>query len=174
MKANLSNEAFFLDLIVDCQLYVTKSGKAYNLNTGKEIATTSKKGYRKISWQDPTTKKIRQIQLHRLVWCAFKGIPPNAELEVNHKDGNKQRCCLSNLELVRPRKNLKHARRLGLLVDPKGERKPNALFKDKDVIRYRKLYALGKITASDVVKEVGCSMPTASWMLSGRTWKHLN
>jgi len=37
-KPNLKNEKFFLRLIKDGKLKITKSGRAFNLVTGKELA----------------------------------------------------------------------------------------------------------------------------------------
>lgn len=172
MKANLKNEKFFLALIKKGLLRVTKNGRAFNVSSGKEVAT-NKVGYRKISWLNKITGKIVQVQLHRLVWANFKGLIPDPELEINHKDGDKGNCALRNLEVTTSRGNIAHARANKLLVDPKGEKRPNAIFKDAQVVRLRQLYDKGRITATQVKHKFGCSMSVACSMLKGGTYKHL-
>lgn len=55
--------------------------------------------------------KPRTFLLHRLVLQSFKG--ENAR-PVNHKNGIKDDCRLSNLEFVTPRENTEHAIKTGL------------------------------------------------------------
>lgn len=172
MRANLKNEKFFLALIQNGLLKVTKGGRAFNLSSGKEVAT-NKSGYRKISWLNKSTGKIVQVQLHRLIWASFKGPITDPELEINHKDGVKSNCALRNLEVVTSRGNTAHARANKLLIDPKGELRPNAIFRDFQVVKLRRLYDKGQITATQVRHKFGCSMPVACAMLKGTTYKHL-
>lgn len=174
MSANLRNERFFLRLISAGKLKVTKSGKAFNLVSGKEIAkTSSSKGYRKLSWQDPKTKKIRQIQLHRLVWAFFKGIPEDQELQLNHKDGIKPNCRLSNLELTNNSGNAKHAVDTGLRVDPRGELRPNSKFLDSEVKRLRKYFSQYDLSHHDMAEDLSVHPLTLFSMLRGDTYDHV-
>jgi HNH endonuclease len=171
--ANLENERFFLRLIRQGKLEVTRSGRAFNLLTKREIGCTQRDNvYRKLSWADKDGKII-QVQLHRLVWAVFKGLPKDPELRINHIDGIKSNCRLSNLELTDDSGNNKHALRLGLSVPLLGEAKPNACFLDKEVIRFRKLYAAHKITVAQVANVKGIHKVTAHMMLMGKTYKHL-
>jgi len=68
-----------------------------------------------------------------LVWAVFKGIQTDPDLVVNHLDGNKQNCALSNLELTTYTVNNNHAVRSGLIFVALGEDKPNAVFSDAEV-----------------------------------------
>lgn len=171
-KPNLKNEKFFLNLIRKGSLKVTKQGRAFNLLTGKELSQErdAPRVYRKLSWQDPRTKKIVQVQLHRIVWAAFRGFPRGV---LNHKDGNKQNCSLGNLEDVTVTENNRHARRIGLVKDPRGEERSNASFTDKQVIRFRALYSAGRITVRQVSVVANCHFFTAYGMLTGKTYSHL-
>jgi hypothetical protein len=174
MAANLRNERFFLSLINSGKLKVTKSGKAFNLISGKEVAKTpSSKGYRKLSWQDPNSKKIRQIQLHRLVWAHFKGIPEDSELQLNHRDGIKANCRLTNLELTTNSGNVKHALATGLRVDPRGELRPNSKFLDSEVKRLRKYFSEYELSHHELAEELDVHPLTLFSMLRGDTYSHV-
>lgn len=172
--ANINNEKFFLRLIHQGKLKVTKDGRAYNLVTGRELSKARQCcGYRKLSWQHPRTKKIIQIQLHRIVWAYFNGIPDD-NLVLNHIDGNKQNCALSNLELVSVKENNRHAQRAGLVYIPKGEEKPNAIFSDADVRKLRKLFATDRsITCKQIALQYNCHVCSVSSMLKGQWYKHI-
>lgn len=171
MKANLANDKFYLRLIAFGYLKVTSDGRAFNLVSGKELAK-SKSGYRKISWQD-ASGKIIQIQLHRLVWIAFKGPFTDASVQVNHLDGVKTNCAPSNLEPTDNAGNVKHSYDNGLTYVNKGDDRPNAIWSDEEVERLRRKVRTGKLSIADTKRKYGCSMPTASQMIRGKTYKHL-
>ena len=65
--------------------------------------------------------KIFTSQVSRLVLTAFVGLPPAADSQANHKDGNKQNNHYSNLEWSSPLENTHHAIRTKL-VDGRKER----------------------------------------------------
>ena len=174
MQANLANEKFYLRLIRKGLLKVTKEGKAFNLRTGKEIGKSKGNGYRKLSWQHSKSKKTIQIQLHRLIWAYFKGVPKDPELEINHRDGNKQNCTLSNLELITSQSNTVHAILVLGRNEPKGKERPNAKFEDEDVRKCRKLFALGKVTRRQIKRRFGCSYSVVNTMLTGRFYSHVS
>lgn len=174
-KANLKNEEFFLRLTAKGKLKVTKSGRAYNLVTEKEIAKAKpgSTSYRKLSWLNKKTGKIVQVQLHRIVWAAFNGVPDDPDLEVNHKDACKQNCRLSNLELITGTANTEHARTLGLIPVPLGGARSNSVFSDKQVTRFRRKVKAGTLTAKDIAEKVGCNVVTVYYMLRGKTYSHI-
>lgn len=74
---------------------------------GIKKATRSKSGYYRISCYG------QSFLVHRVVWEAFNGDIPKG-LQINHIDGDKANNSLSNLELVTPAENMRHAVRLGL------------------------------------------------------------
>jgi hypothetical protein len=59
--------------------------------------------------------------LHRAVWFVAKGDIPSM-LEVNHKNGDKSRNGIDNLEVVTSVTNMEHARATGLIVPASGIR----------------------------------------------------
>lgn len=172
--ANLKNEKFFLSLIYKNKIKVTKSGRAFNLKTEKEIAVRRKENvYRKISWLDKQTGKIIQIQLHRLIWAFFKGVTQDASLVINHKDTNKANCSLSNLELDTFKHNNRHARTAGLIKDPRGEERQNAVFTDAQVIKLRKQVKIGRANARQIADNFSCDICTVQYMLKKKTYNHI-
>lgn len=72
----------------------------------------TKDGYKEVTLLKGS--KPKSIRAHRVVAFAFLGAPSSPDLEVNHKDGNKQNNCVSNLEWVTSSENQKHAYRMGL------------------------------------------------------------
>jgi len=172
--SNLNNDAFFLELVRVKLLRVTRNGRAFNLKTKREVAT-SKSGYRKISWQDPVSKKIVQIQLHRLIWNVFKGPILNANLVVNHKDGDKTNCHIKNLELTDDAGNCKHAYSLGLVYVPRGGNRSNACFTDRQAMKHRRAWALsGKSEAAYAKLNCGeAHWVTLYGILKNKTYTHI-
>jgi hypothetical protein len=173
MEANLKNEKFFLNLIKKGKLRVTKSGRAFNLVTGRELAKRKNIGYRSLSWLDTKTNKIKRIQLHRLIWAFFKGTPKDPKLVINHIDGNKQECKLRNLELTCNSVNVCHAISTGLNKPLKGEEKPNSIFSNKEVKRLRKYFSVYDVTHRELASELKVHSLTLFCMLRGDTYKHI-
>lgn len=112
---------------------VSNFGNVLSKRTNKNLAlSTSKTGYKVLS------SKIggRQgqcicLKVHRLVADAFLEKPSDVLIEecskthykivpVNHKDGNKLNNCVSNLEWVSYKENIRHAIDNGLLRAKKG------------------------------------------------------
>lgn len=106
--------------------------------------------------------------LHLLVSRAFLGSTPRGK-EVNHIDGVKKNCELSNLEFLTTLQNHKHASRMGLKAS--GERHGRAKLTWKLVRRMRRErpeYSISKLARRYKVSEgVVCAV------IKNRTWKEL-
>lgn len=91
---------------------ISESGTIINLKT-KQIKSqyVGSTGYYMVSFSKCNKSKPNRV--HRLLATAF--IPnPNNKPHVNHKDGNKLNNCLTNLEWVTHKENMKHAFENGL------------------------------------------------------------
>lgn len=99
---------------------VDEDGNVYSHNwskTTKMKLRTNKNGYVRLGFAHAPNKK-RYAFVHRIMWETFKGDIPSG-LQVNHIDGDKTNNSLSNLELLTPSENRKHAFRIGLQTMPK-------------------------------------------------------
>lgn len=67
---------------------------------------TDKKGYKHVMLNTPEGKK--NCQVHRLVMLTFNPCENSSELEVNHKDENKQNNNLDNLEWLPHADNVRY------------------------------------------------------------------
>lgn len=100
-------------VISDKKEWITGNNVKRSLPARKISSKVANNGYTMV-WID---RKNRL--LHRII--AMTHCPGFAEdLEVNHKDGNKQNNCADNLEWVTPSQNAKHAYATGLHGTPAG------------------------------------------------------
>lgn len=168
----MEKEKFFLSLVRQGRLSVSKTGVCVNLKTGNKIGTVNSSRYKMISWLNPYVNKIQTMLVHRLVWLVHKGKIPKT-LVINHMDGDRKNNAISNLEVCTVSRNNVHALALGLLKPLKGGEKPNAKFTDDEVFRYRKLYTKGDIRISAICKKHRAHSLTVQDMLEGKTYRHI-
>ena len=94
---------------VDYEGYeVNENGVVRNIRTGYELKHFLRGGY-------PTVHLSTNVRVHRLVAQAWLPPDPNPKRNsVNHIDGKKENCHVSNLEWVTRSENSKHAYTAGL------------------------------------------------------------
>lgn len=98
------------------------SGKIKSLYTNKILKPTiAKNGYCRVMLC--ANKKRKLISVHRLVAMTYLN-DFNIDLQVNHKDGNKQNNYVSNLEMVTAKENIIHSFSNGLQKPKKGNKHP--------------------------------------------------
>lgn len=163
------SEKFFLELVRTGYLVAKEDGSVFNAKTRRFIGILKCPGYAKLSVKDFSTGKIRHIQTHRFIYLVFKGEIPYG-MQVNHIDGNKKNSSLLNLELTTPGQNMLHAHRTGLVVRLEGEANGNSKFTHKEVLHYRNLYAMKRITVVGLAKEKNVLMATTSNLLRKLTY----
>lgn len=113
----------------------------------------------------------KTFYIHRLVAEIFLGHETN--LEVNHKDGNKENNHISNLEWVTHHENILHSHRIGLnkINQVKGSRTGTAKLNEQQVSEILELK--GKMTQSSIAKKYNVSTATVRGILNNRSWKHI-
>lgn len=116
--------------------------------------------------------KIYSESVHRLVVQTFVGDIPQG-MVVNHKDGNKHNNKLSNLEIVTPSQNSRHALKTGLYKAPCGSKTGKAKLKESEVLEIYKLIKSG-IENKDIAKRFSVNFRTISQIKTGRRWRHLH
>lgn len=108
------------------------------------------------------------ILVHVAVAMAFLG-PPPAGCEVNHKDGVKTNCHVTNLEWVTRSENQRHAFRIGLKCH-RGERGPKAKLTEQIVALIR-TQKPGKAAAKRLGIQFGVHERTIRAVWKGHTWR---
>lgn len=82
--------------------------------TGQPISLTlSARGYPRLGVWLPEVKRQYLVFRHLVIWECVHG-PVSGDLEINHKDGVKTNCKISNLEDITQHENILHAHRTGL------------------------------------------------------------
>lgn len=109
--------------------------------------------------------------VHRLVYETLIGEIPKG-MVINHKDGNRKNNLISNLEVVTPSENTRHALENKLLVPNKGEEHWSAIIDDKTVLkiydRIKNLY-----NNDEIASEFNLKFKHVSLIRYGTRWSHL-
>ena len=109
--------------------------------------------------------------VHRLVALAFHGDIPDG-LEVNHKDGDKSNNTSDNLEYVTRSQNIRHAYDVLKRTVTKGEGIGSSVLTELHVRMMRDLSELG-YTTLQIAEVFPVSQPNVCYVLSGKTWAHV-
>ena len=138
-------------------------GHVYTLKSRPIIPEVTKNGYLMVHLCKNGKRKA--LYVHKIVAEAFIlniGWKP----VVNHKDGNKRRCCSSNLEWYTYSQNNQHAYNTGL--KSKGEGHYRAILTRKTVEEIKKNGKWG--TYQNIADVYGVSKATIRDILCNRTW----
>ena len=156
---------------------VSNFGNVKGLKRNKiKSPTLNTWGYQTVSLTKPNTK-VKSVLVHRLVAIMFIDNFENKE-QVNHIDGNKTNNCVTNLEWCNQSKNMQHAFKLGLNVNPYGEKHNRSVITEEIYLKCVELREQGltytKI-AEYVFKEYNIKIGRTSInaALLGQTWSHL-
>jgi len=148
------------------------AARALGKQRGKVLKTSAdSKGYLWFRIMIPGLPP-RSTKVHRAVAAAFLG-PPQAGMQVNHKNGNKQDNRLENLEYVTCAENIRHCWQNGLhgTAHCRGEANQRAKLTADDVRVIRRLYpevSLGRLAALYGVTK------TNVWsIVRKKTWQHV-
>lgn len=155
-------------------------------------------GYPRVSMSKNSDRRMYKV--HRLVAEAFLGPCPEG-MGVNHKDADKTNNAPGNLEYLTPRRNLQHAKKLGLFVSggdhwtrrnpeklprgdqnwtrihrdkmPRGEDSPQAKLSSEAVLEIWRRANAGRERQRDIAAEFGVCQMTVSRIKRAKRWTHL-
>lgn len=128
---------------------VSSLGRVRNIKTGRFLqGQITKNGYKLIHLRMDVNKTC---SLHRLVLCTFQPIDNMENLQVNHKDGNKQNNNLENLEWVTAKENIRHSFKTGLQK-----------YESKEIFQYdlKGNFIKKWVNASEIQEQLGFSLST--------------
>ncbi len=111
----------------------------------------------------------RHVFIHKLVSAAFLGKRPKGH-QVNHIDGVRGNCRVTNLEYCTARENAQHAR--SVLGSHVGERHGQAKLTD-EMVREARVMAASGVTHTVIAVKFGVARQVMTKAISGRTWKHV-
>lgn len=113
--------------------------------------------------------------VHRLMMLAFHPIDNPDDMDVNHKDGQKGRNVLSNLEWLSHQANIIHARDvLKVWADNRGEKSGKSKLMDEDIRQIRRLWNNGQgMQQTEIAKLYHVSSVSISNICNRRTWAHV-
>lgn len=119
-----------------------------------------------------SSMKQKFISVHVLVATAF--LPnPKCKPHVNHRDGDKTNCVLTNLEWVTRKENAQHASFIGLLADKKGENHHLVKLTDSDVTTIRVMYTTGSYSQRELARLFRVGQSAISRVVNGKRWSHI-
>ena len=141
---------------------------SWKQNRPRELKQTIEKGYCRVSLSKKNKTKICFV--HRLVAIAFIPNPENKQ-QVNHKDGNKENNCVSNLEWATREENNEHKKKI---LGYTGEGKQNSNYKRRKGLLYPNAHLRNELVKAGLPRqhhnlaELGERLPTTI-KVSGRT-----
>lgn len=135
----------------------------------KKVIYDNKNSYGYVElWKNNKGKKFR---IHRLVAETF--IPNYANKEqVNHIDGDKTNNCVSNLEWVTPKENIRHAINNNLSSIKYGSSNLASKLKEEDVLYIRK-NAKVVLSVKELSKIFNVSTTTIYNIINNKKWLKL-
>lgn len=115
--------------------------------------------------------KVKDMLVARLVATAFIPNPENKP-EVNHKDGDKTNCRVSNLEWSTHTENIRHAFAHGLIGPRNGSAGSGARLTERKVLEIRNRIRRGE-TQTAIAKEFKVGWRCIHSIAKRQTWSHI-
>lgn len=124
-------------------------------------------------------KQYKSLRIHMLVLITFVGKRPNKQ-ECRHLNGNRHNNMLSNLTWGTHKENMQDRINHGRCIVPRGSSHNLAKLTETQVVEIKKL--LGStlknkhnkgLTLKEIAQQYGVSIPTISYIKTGKTWKHV-
>ena len=155
--------------IVEGKYWCDAEGNVYSKAKNRKLITTAQDSYLSVSLK-LGFERDSKIKAHRVVWTYFNGLIPDGQV-INHIDGNKKNNNIANLECVTHSANMKHAYdKLGKM-DFSGDKSPNALFSNAQVLEMRRKFANNLANRSELIEQTGVTASNLTDILSYRCFK---
>lgn len=164
------HDKWFLQQIDDGRIFLNSDYHVIRTSTGTRLDRYSKQGYLVIFLNDLTTKKLKSLPAHRLVWMVTNKSEIPEGMIINHIDGVKDNNQPYNLELSTHSENNAHAHRLGL-NSSKGESNSRAYFTNSQVCEIRKYFATHDVTVKQMADKYGVIWMTMKLILSCKSYE---
>ena len=153
--------------------FATDDGHIYSEHLKRNISEYfDKDGYKKVRLSNGDGSR-KVFSVHRLVLETFEPNENSANLQVNHKDGDKTNNALSNLEWVTCKENINHAYRLGLYSNIGDNNNGDHILNSKQVYEIILLLLQHELTIQAIADKYHVSKRAIENIKYKRTWKHL-
>lgn len=115
--------------------------------------------------------KMKNRLVHQIVMLAFEGKCPDG-MEINHIDGNRKNCHVSNLEYVTHKQNMRHS---ATVLDSWAKHRTrkirhSRILTHEIVNDIRQLAIAGEMTQRDIAKLYYIHYSTVNRIISGESW----
>ncbi|QIW91573.1 HNH homing endonuclease [Acinetobacter phage vB_AbaM_D22] len=151
-------------------LLVSPNGILYKGDGSIRTLYDNGKGYKFVRIHKRGTKEAKQFYVHRLVAEMFIGCVDG--LQVNHIDGDKSNNCVSNLEIVTPKENIKHSHETGL-SKPRRKYGSTEFRSDKVFTQAYLFVKIGVGNITQIAESLNMSRTTLSSVMNKRTHARL-
>lgn len=154
--------------------YISTFGRVYSSYSNRILSTSiTENGYEIVNLSLKNGRRVTR-KVHRLVMISFCYFVGCENYQVNHKDGNKLRNHLTNLEWSTPSQNIVHAIETGIQSNTFiGEDNPHA--KINEVIAYQiyELLVSNKYTDIEIAKMTNSTPSIVRLIANGKSWRYL-
>ena len=167
-----------------CELYpsvkscyvITDQDEIINKNTGNILSKIqAKDGYIMVSLMK-VGGGTTYLPFHRIKMMAFNPVPNMDNLQVNHKDGNKQNNNLNNLEWVTAKENIVHAwkNNLASAKNIEGNKSNLHHYTEQDALKVIELLKTNLYTDKEIAEMTNTNAKTFVTRIRRKeTWKYL-
>lgn len=152
--------------------WVSTFGRVWSENTGTIVQPChNRDGYCTINVK--INNKHTSLLLHRCIMIAFYPIEGYENLDVNHNDGNKDNCSITNLCWATRGDNIRYAYLNGLRKTIGGidHYKAKLTAEEADKIGY--LLQQNELTKNEIAEIIGCTPQMISHIANGTTYKSI-
>lgn len=175
MNFNINNTELikYPDTLFNQEYRIDKNGDIWSPYRGWHLVSKQKiqKGYLRVGLMTSNGRKF--FMVHRLVMETFSPRPDSLQLQVNHKDGNKENNNLENLEWCTGLENIAHAYKNNLVRKAKGEQTGCNILTEKQVLEICELIKKGQESLTDIGKQYGVSKYCISDIKRKKSWAWL-